>query len=65
MNYRERIYKDCASVMQDAGEKFDSAAADHWGRAYRHYLRNWLPTGKTAAIADLACGGGKLLHFFS
>jgi SAM-dependent methyltransferase len=27
-------------------------------------LRGWLPESKAARIVDLACGGGKLLHFF-
>jgi cyclopropane fatty-acyl-phospholipid synthase-like methyltransferase len=27
-------------------------------------LRGWLPQSKDAAIVDVACGGGKLLHFF-
>ncbi len=43
---------------------FDERAADSWGRAYNHYLRGWLPDRKGAAIVDVACGAGKLLHFF-
>ncbi len=63
-NYRTRIYENYATNFQDAPKIFDKAAAWHWGRAYRHYLRGWLPDDKNAKIVDLACGGGKLLYFF-
>ena len=64
INYKARIYADYASTMQDAGDVFDKQAAVKWGAAYRHYLRDWLPSEKSADIADLACGGGRLLYFF-
>ena len=64
MNYQSRIYDNYASVMQDAGKVFDAAKATRWGGAYRYYLRDWPPVSKEAAIADLACGGGRLLYFF-
>ena len=64
MKYQSRIYENYASVMQDASEVFDADKATRWGTAYRYYLRDWLPDNKQAAIADLACGGGSLLHFF-
>ena len=43
---------------------FESSAATRWGKAYRWYLRQWLPESKDAVIADLACGNGNLLYFF-
>ncbi len=64
MDYRTRIYENYASNFQDAPVVFDEDAAWQWGRAQRHYLRHWLPDDKKAKIADLACGGGKLLYFF-
>ena len=64
MKYQSRIYDNYASLMQDASEVFDADKAARWGAAYRYYLRDWLPDSKQAAIADLACGGGSLLHFF-
>jgi len=64
-DYRDRIYGQYASLFQDAAPTFDAAAADQWGRAYDYHLRGWLPERKDAAIADLACGGGKLLHFLT
>jgi SAM-dependent methyltransferase len=64
MNYQPRIYTNYATTMQDAGTAFDEVAAVRWGKAYRYYLRDWLPADKHAAIADLACGGGALLSFF-
>lgn len=63
-DYRTRIYERYASGFQSAPETFDVEAADRWGRAYRHYLRGWLPDSKDARILEVACGGGKLLHFF-
>lgn len=44
--------------------KFNEAAAVSWSRAYAHYLRGWLPASYDARVADIACGGGKLLFFF-
>jgi cyclopropane fatty-acyl-phospholipid synthase-like methyltransferase len=64
MKYQSRIYANYASVMQDSVGVFDGILATRWGAAYGHYLRKWLPVSKQAAIADLACGSGKLLHFF-
>jgi 2-polyprenyl-3-methyl-5-hydroxy-6-metoxy-1,4-benzoquinol methylase len=61
---RNRIYENYASGFQDTAPKFDSCAAERWGKAYNYYLRDWLPQSRdTAAIVDLACGGGKLLHY--
>lgn len=62
--YRERIYDRYASGFQDAGEAFDVAAAERWGKAFDWYLREWLPEDKNAPILEVACGRGNLLHFF-
>jgi 2-polyprenyl-3-methyl-5-hydroxy-6-metoxy-1,4-benzoquinol methylase len=62
--YRDRIYKIYSTHFQDLSPVFDEAASRAWGRAYRHYLRGWLPERRDAAIVDVACGGGRLLHFF-
>ncbi len=64
VDYRTRIYERYASRFQSAPEVFDREAARRWGRAYRHYLRGWLPPSRDARILDVACGGGKLLQFF-
>ena len=61
--YRPRIYEHYGTGFQDAPELFDAAAARRWGRAYDHYLRGWLPRDKGAAVAELACGRGNMLHF--
>jgi 2-polyprenyl-3-methyl-5-hydroxy-6-metoxy-1,4-benzoquinol methylase len=63
-NYRQRIYADYGKNFQDAPETFDHAASLRRGKAYRYYLRNWLPGIKSVRIVDLACGHGALLHFF-
>ena len=61
--YRDRIYASYGKNFQDAPENFDYSASLRWGKAQRYHLRGWLPESKTARIVDLACGGGKLLHF--
>ena len=63
-DYRQQIYAKYASVFGDESKVFDSSAADRWGNAYDKYLKLWLPDRKDAAILEVGCGGGKLLHFF-
>lgn len=63
-DYRTRIYKEYASRMQSAATVFDESEAMRWGCAYDTFLKGWIPREKDAAILDVACGGGKLLHFF-
>ncbi len=63
-SYRETIYFGYSTHFQDAGETFCVHDADRWGKAYRWYLRKWLPDNKDVVIVDLGCGSGKLLHFF-
>ena len=60
---REAVFASYGRDWQDAAEGFDAGAADRWGRAYGWYLRGWLPARRDAAIADLACGQGRLLHW--
>jgi len=62
-DYRSRIYESYASSFQGVDLCFDGGAAKRWGRNYETYLRGWLPQDKGAAILDVACGGGYLLHF--
>ena len=64
MDYRTRIYETYASRFQRSESRFDTAAADRKAATFAHYFRGWLPPDKNAAIADLACGNGHLLHFF-
>jgi SAM-dependent methyltransferase len=61
--FREVIYSSYGRDWQDADEYLDPAAAARWGRAYGWYLRGWLPARRDAAIADLACGQGRLLYW--
>jgi 2-polyprenyl-3-methyl-5-hydroxy-6-metoxy-1,4-benzoquinol methylase len=61
--FREVIYSSYGRHWQDAGEHFDPGVAARWGRAYGWYLRGWLPARRDAAIADLACGQGRLLYW--
>lgn len=63
-NYRERIYSRYATLIQDAGQVFDAQESLRWGKAYDWFFRDWLPADRAASIGDLACGGGKILHFF-
>ena len=61
---RRAIYENYGHDFQDTSEAFEPAVAKRWGKAYRWYLRGWLPESKDAAIVELACGNGKLLQFF-
>lgn len=63
-DYRQRIYAEYATVIQDAELTFDLAGAKAWGKAFDYFLRRWLPESRNAAILDVACGDGKLLSFF-
>lgn len=63
-DYRIPIYTKYASQIQDTSVVFDEDKATIWAKAYEHYFRGWLTEMKNAAIADVACGGGKLLYFF-
>jgi len=63
-DYRVRIYKNYASGFQDADKIFNVKTSARWGNPYDYYFRKWLPESRDAAIVDLACGGGKLLHYF-
>ena len=62
--YRDRIYEKYSTNFQDLAPTFDVAASWKWGRAYRHYFRGWFPVRKDAAMVDVGCGAGKLLHHF-
>lgn len=64
-NYRSRIFEKYNSRSLKGGVgSFDIAAAKKWGKAYDYHFRTWLPEKKYAFIIDLACGSGRLLHFF-
>src|SRR5947209_1860262 len=63
-SYRARIYQRYASRERPGAPPFDPVSAAHWGRTYDHYLRGWIPADRGAAIADVGCGAGGLLHFF-
>src|SRR5688572_30466665 len=53
---RQAIYSRYGRDFQDAADVFDAVAAAQWGKAYRWYLRGWLPERKNASIVELACG---------
>src|SRR5437660_3687991 len=62
-SYRQRIYEKYATCHQEGSLVFNQEKAKTWGRPYHYYLRGWLPSSKTAKIADLGCGGGNFLFF--
>ena len=63
-SYRAQLYENYGKTFQEAPDHFDLRSANRWGRAYDYYFRGWLPESKNARIVDLACGYGRLLHFF-
>jgi 2-polyprenyl-3-methyl-5-hydroxy-6-metoxy-1,4-benzoquinol methylase len=65
MNHRKKIYSKYVSNYQsESRDVLYEMRVNRWGQAYEHYFKNWLPPDKDADIVDLACGGGRLLHFF-
>jgi 2-polyprenyl-3-methyl-5-hydroxy-6-metoxy-1,4-benzoquinol methylase len=64
-DYRKKIYDKYASCIKESDLKFNRAEAQQWSRAYKKYLHGWLSGNKNAAILDVACGSGNLLHFLS
>jgi len=64
IDYRSKLYEKYASLVQEAPSVFDAKAAQRWGYAYDRFLKGWLPQRKDAAILEVGCGWGRLLHFF-
>jgi 2-polyprenyl-3-methyl-5-hydroxy-6-metoxy-1,4-benzoquinol methylase len=64
-DYRQRIFDQYSSVVQNAPDMYAVRTVTRWGDAYRYYLRGWLPEDKNAAIAEIACGTGRLLHLLN
>ena len=63
IDYRDRIYEKYGSTFQDLPQIFDEEVSRRWGSAYDVYLSGWLPASFEANVVDIACGGGKFLHF--
>ncbi|MBI3852518.1 MAG: class I SAM-dependent methyltransferase [Verrucomicrobia bacterium] len=40
----------------------DEKSLNRFARTYAHYLRDWLPPAKDAAILDVGCGHGNMLY---
>lgn len=60
--YKNQLYNNYASNIQNSPEIYKNEKIDRWGRKYNYYLRGWLPIQKDSAIAELACGSGRLLY---
>jgi SAM-dependent methyltransferase len=58
------MYARYGTNFQDITDSFDQNGSLRWGKSYRHYLKGWLPLDPDAEIVELACGSGRLLHFF-
>lgn len=65
MIYRDRVLERYASVFKAGSAEATPAEIDRWGDAYGSYLAGWVPEDRGAAIADVACGPGWLLRFFT
>jgi 2-polyprenyl-3-methyl-5-hydroxy-6-metoxy-1,4-benzoquinol methylase len=65
MDYRARIYQRYSSIVQGVSGTPTLQEMDRWGEPYDFYLRGWLPGDRAAPIADVACGHGRLIQFFS
>src|ERR1700690_659879 len=65
MDYRARIFQRYSSAVQGVSSPPSLEEMDRWGQAYDFFLRGWLPDDPGAPIADIACGYGRLIRFFS
>lgn len=63
-DYRQRIYKEYMSYSQNLKVPLNSRTIKRWEQSYDSYLKGWLPQRKDASIIEVACGSGRLLHFF-
>jgi len=63
-NYRQRIFKEYTSYSQNLKVPLDSGTIKRWAQGYDTYLKGWLPQRKDASVLEVACGSGRLLHFF-
>jgi 2-polyprenyl-3-methyl-5-hydroxy-6-metoxy-1,4-benzoquinol methylase len=63
--YRERLFNNYVSAFQNVPGIYDKSKIERWGKSYRYYLRNWLPKSSEAAIAEVACGSGRLLRLLN
>jgi 2-polyprenyl-3-methyl-5-hydroxy-6-metoxy-1,4-benzoquinol methylase len=61
--FRKSIFKNYGCIFQNTDGIFDIKQAELYAKAYRWYLRGWLPESKDAEIVDLGCGQGKFLYF--
>lgn len=64
-DYRLRIYERYATKFTGRIQPASNAELDRWGAAFDTFLAGWLPEDRQATIADLACGDGPLLRFFT
>jgi 2-polyprenyl-3-methyl-5-hydroxy-6-metoxy-1,4-benzoquinol methylase len=63
-SYHRRQYERYATYWQEGMQEVDAASLQKHAKAYRYYLRGWLPRKSEAAIMDVGCGRGILLAFF-
>ncbi len=63
VDYRSIIYDKYASCFQQMNAEFDIQQSRQWAISYDTYLKGWLPDQKDSDILEVACGGGRLLHF--
>jgi SAM-dependent methyltransferase len=61
--YRTRIYQEYNRITPDQPDGVD-LEVERWGKAYKYYLREWLPENRDANIVDVGCGTGRLLALF-
>lgn len=61
-DYRERIFDAYLSRNRGPVPSFDADGAVAHGRYLARVLSDWLPRDREAAILDLGCGNGSVLH---
>jgi 2-polyprenyl-3-methyl-5-hydroxy-6-metoxy-1,4-benzoquinol methylase len=62
-NYRTRIYSHYVSAWDESNVPNSLAALENRGPTMRYVINAFFPKNKAAAILDLGCGHGTLVHF--
>lgn len=62
-NYRQRIYSHYVAAWDATNVPNSLAALENRGPTMRYVINAFFPKDKAAAILDLGCGHGTLVHF--
>lgn len=62
---RDRVYGRYVTDKMELVREYDEASLEGWSRNTYRQIHRWLPEDRTAAILDVGCGHGNLLHLLA